>query len=95
MEAERGARERGDLTVKPAEDCREQQKTDEDTQTEVGMRSLMPLYEAAEALAVHPDTLVNWSKRGKIRLIKLPSNHLRVHVDDVNRLIKGQGNATG
>ena len=50
-------------------------------------RAYLTLREASRTLSVHEQTLRNWSRRGLIRLVRLPgSGHRRVPVEEVKRL---------
>lgn len=44
--------------------------------------------QAAEYLAVHPDTLKRWAKAGKVRCFKTPGGYFRFRRSDLDYLTK-------
>ncbi len=53
---------------------------------------LFTVNEAAEYLRVHPSTIRNWIKAGKIKYLLIETNSkrkaYRINKDDINKLIK-------
>jgi len=43
--------------------------------------------EAAEALGVSTQSIVNWSHNGKIKVLRTPGGHRRVPESEVDRLL--------
>jgi excisionase family DNA binding protein len=48
--------------------------------------NLVTIKQAAELLSVHPNTIRNWVKAGKIKAIKFGPNTIRISLDE----LKGQ-----
>jgi len=48
--------------------------------------NLVTIKQAAESLSVHPNTIRNWMKAGKIKAIKFGPNTIRISLDE----LKGQ-----
>ena len=91
-EAERGARERAVLTSQPSTAMNNCAQPLHEEENGCAMRELTPLSEVAEALDVHPVTLLRWEKAGKIKVVTLPNGYKRVPVDEVRRLVTGRTN---
>lgn len=50
---------------------------------------LYTLNEVAELMSVHPRTVKNWGKDGKINIVITPGGKYRVPAAEVERLMKG------
>ncbi|MBN9374602.1 MAG: helix-turn-helix domain-containing protein [Cellulomonas sp.] len=48
---------------------------------------LLSVGEAAELLAVHPDTLKRWERAGRIEALRTPTGHRRFRRRDVEHLL--------
>ena len=48
---------------------------------------LISIGKAASLLGVHPDTLRNWEKSGKIQVYRTPGNHRRYSLDELKNLL--------
>jgi hypothetical protein len=49
--------------------------------------------QAAVLVGVHPNTLANWAKEGRLAVRRLPSGHRRYAEDDIRRLVAQGGEA--
>lgn len=53
---------------------------------------LISIGKAASLLGVHPDTLRNWEKSGKVQVYRTPGNHRRYSLDELKDLLSGLSN---
>ena len=44
---------------------------------------LLPIGEVSKKLGLHPDTLRNWERQGKIKSVRTPGGHRRYNLDDI------------
>jgi len=54
-------------------------------------RELLSPGEAATRFSVHPKTLANWHKAGKVEAFPLPGKHRRYYADSIEKLIPPSG----
>lgn len=52
------------------------------------MEKLVSLKEVAELLGVHPCTLREWDKNGKLEAIKTPGGHRKYQLSTIESLLK-------
>jgi excisionase family DNA binding protein len=52
---------------------------------------LLTVAQVAEQLGVHPNTVRNWTDKGLIEAIMLPSGYRRYRQEEVDRLLQGMG----
>lgn len=55
------------------------------------MRILLKPAEVARAVGVSDRTVKNWAEVGKIKSIRLPGGHIRIHESELRRLL-GESN---
>jgi excisionase family DNA binding protein len=55
---------------------------------------LLTTAEAAEMLRVSPETVARWVRLGQLEAIRLPSGHIRIRREDVEKLLKREGEDT-
>lgn len=85
LEAERGARERGNLTSQGgAEPCRKGQ--DETESIDMAATTTVNLTKAAEVTGYSQDTLRRYCDQGKIRFVRSPTGHRRILETELRRL---------
>jgi excisionase family DNA binding protein len=52
---------------------------------------LLRVTQAAQMLAVDPSTVRRWVNLGILEAIRLPSGHMRIRREDVEKLLKREG----
>lgn len=50
-------------------------------------QALLTPAEAAARLRVHPNTLAQWAKRGRLQAVQLPSGRRRYRAADIDRIV--------
>ena len=55
------------------------------------MRILLKPAEVARAVGVSDRTVKNWAEVGKLKIVRLPGGHIRIHESELRRLL-GESN---
>jgi excisionase family DNA binding protein len=58
-------------------------------------RVLFPISEAARLLGVHPNTIRLWELQHRIKCIRTPGGHRRIHLSEIERIVGMDGECSG